>query len=458
MLFSLNFYIEKNEDIEISSLSSSIQLVRSMAFPIHAIPAFLNMIFSNILSIERLQNFLYGIEHKENKYKNKESLDKNNLLIKFDKTTFGIKDNIIKEENENNIDINKEKNNLMNKKENNGIKEELELKEIFSDNKEKLINEEIKLDIKTLEKNVKEKQINRDIILLKDISIEINKGEFVIILGPTGSGKSSLFNAMLNNCHIYSTQSKPIINGEFSYYSQQPWIISDTLKNNILFFKPLDLEKYLKIIKICQLEKDLELLPYGEETEINSTSSNVSGGQRARISLARTLYKDADLYLIDDPFASIDNKVGTQIFKEVFCGFLKNKTRILITNEMEGLSHADKIIYMEKGKIIFCGKYEEFHEKFGIKNLHDNNIDSDHENKYNEEEKNVRRFIRKYSAMKEEENNNGNKDHNNNNIIKENNFMNGSNKSLNKKMMKQNFENNPLRLLEKEKKGKTIDF
>ena len=453
MLFSLNFYIEKNEDIEISSLSSSIQLVRSMAFPIHAIPAFLNMIFSNILSIERLQNFLYGIEHKENKYKNKEELNINNLLIKFDKTTFGIKDNIIKEENENNIDINKEKNKSSNKKENNGIKEELELKEIFSDNKEKLINEEIKLDIKTLEKNVKEKQINRDIILLKDISIEINKGEFVIILGPTGSGKSSLFNAMLNNCHIYSTQSKPIINGELSYYSQQPWIISDTLKNNILFFKPLDLEKYLKIIKICQLEKDLELLPYGEETEINSTSSNVSGGQRARISLARTLYKDADLYLIDDPFASIDNKVGTQIFKEVFCGFLKNKTRILITNEMEGLSHADKIIYMEKGKIIFCGKYEEFHEKFGIKNLHEeNNINSDHENKYNEEEKNVRRFMRKYSAVKDEDN----KEHNN--IINENNFIDGSNKLLNKKVMKQNFENNPLRLLEKEKKGKTIDF
>ena len=111
-----------------------------------------------------------------------------------------------------------------------------------------MINEEIKLDINTLEKNVKEKQINKDkdIILLKDISIEINKGEFVIILGPTGSGKSSLFNAILNNCHIYSTQSKPIINGELSYYSQQPWIISDTLKNNILFFKPFDLEKYLK--------------------------------------------------------------------------------------------------------------------------------------------------------------------------------------------------------------------
>lgn len=163
--------------------------------------------------------------------------------------------------------------------------------------------------------------------------------------------------------------------------------MSDTLKNNILFFKEYDQEKYLKIIKICQLEKDLELLPYGENTEINSTSSNVSGGQRARISLARTLYKEADLYLIDDPFSNIDNKVGTEIFKEVFCSFLKNKTRILITNEMVGLSQADKIIYMEKGKIIFCGKYQEFHEKFDIQNLRNVNLESEDDNKFNEEEK-----------------------------------------------------------------------
>ena len=451
MLFSLNFYIEKKEDIEISSLSSSIQLVRSMTFPIIAIPAFLNMITSNVLSIERLQNFLYGEEHKENNCKNKEEMDYNDLLIKFDNTTFGIKNN-------NDIDdnINKKNDDIKNKnsvkKEKKDEKEEYELKEIFleNNNKENLINTENKIDIKTLQKNMELNKISKDIILLKNISLEIKKGEFIIILGPTGSGKSSLFNAILNNCHIFSSNSPPIINGELSFYSQQPWIISDTLKNNILFFKSLDREKYLNIIKICQLEKDLELLPYGENTEINSTSSNVSGGQRARISLARTLYKEADLYLIDDPFASIDNKVGTQIFKDVFCNYLKNKTRILITNEMTGLSYADKIIYLEKGKIIFCGKYKEFNERFGIKNLNNKNkINDEEENKYNEEEKKVRHFMRKYSTSTNEDN----KD---NNMNKENDINN--NEFLNKKIMKQNFENNPLRLLEKEKKGKTIDF
>ena len=438
MLFSLNFYMEKNEDIEISSLSSSIQLVHSMTFPLNAIPNFLNMVITNILSIERLQNFLYGEEHKENRYKNKKEMDKNNIMIKFDKVTFGIKDNL---NNINNTKDNKE--NDINK----NRKELYELNEILLDENKK---EQNIIEINALKDQNKE--MKKDIILLKNISLEIKRGEFIIILGPTGSGKTSLINAILNNCHIYSTNSPPIINGELSYYCQQPWIISDTLKNNILFFKSYDQDKYLSIIKMCQLEKDLELLPYGENTEINSTSSNVSGGQKARISLARALYKEADIYLIDDPFASIDNKVGTEIFKEVFCNFLKDKTRLLITNEMRGLSYADKIIYMEKGNIIFSGGYTEFNEKFGIKNLNENNKIYEDENKYNEEEKNVRRFIRKYSMVKDEEKN-GNEINNDVNIINDE-----RNKFINKKTEKQNFENNPLRLLEKEKKGKTIDF
>ena len=465
MLFSLNFYIEKNEDIEISSLSSSIQLVRSMTFPIHALPNFLNMLMSNLLSIERLQNFLYGEDHKINENnKNKENKNienannskDDNIVIKFDKCTFGIKGIQNMKNNEINFFNNKRRNkNKLNN--NNNIKIEdihnkYELKEIFINEKDK---EKDYNDNNIQEKDKKKLHQNpiiSDIILLKEISLDIKKGEFVIILGPTGSGKTSLLNSILNNCHLFSSNSSPYITGELSYYSQQPWIISDTLKNNILFFKEYNPDKYDKIIEICQLRKDLNLLPYNDDTEINSTSSNVSGGQRARISLARCLYKDADIYLVDDPFASIDNKVGMEIFNKVFCEFLKEKTRILITNEMRLLNKADKIIYMEKGKIIFSGKYQDFQEKFGIKNLENNLKDN---NKYNEEEKNVRKFIRKYSGFNDEKNNGNNNiyninDHDDDDLA----IYNKSNKNI----MKQNFENNPLRLLEKEKKGKTIDF
>ena len=454
MLFSLNFYMEKNEDIEISSLSSSIQLVGSMTFPIMALPFFLNQVFSNLLSFERLQNYLYTDNHQPNTHQNIQALNENDILIKFDKATFGVRENITNIKNNTN-EYKENKNRDINKIKNIGnINERFELKEIFLEEREEdKSSDKIKTNNK-IEKNEKTNLIqntidkNKDLILIKDISLEVKKGEFIAVLGPTGSGKSSLINAIMNNFYIYSSNGPIIINGEISFCSQQPWVMSDTLRNNILFFKEFDQEKYNKIISICQLEHDLELLAYGDQTEINSTSSNVSGGQKARISLARCLYKDADLYLIDDPFASIDNKVGNRIFKETFCDYLKDKARILITNEMSNLSYVDKIIYMEKGKIIFSGNYKEFNDKFGIKNL----IDNDNENEYNEEEKNVRNYIRKYSLMNDEEN----KDKKVETKIDISN--NSSNKSLGKKIGKLNFENNPLRILEKSKKGKTIDW
>ena len=324
MLFSLKFYMDKNEDIEISSFSSSIQLVHSMTFPIMAIPSFLNQVFSNLISFERLQNFMNIEEHQNNHYTNNKELNENNILVKFDKTTFCLKEKEINKKN----DINKiqNKNHNKNKKMEDNNKE-IELEEILIEQKD-----EKKDEHDAIKMNAQDKSQNKDLILIKDISLLVKKGEFIAILGPTGSGKTSLLNAIMNNYHIYSTNSPIIINGELSYYSQQPWIMTDTLKNNILFFKDYEEDKYNKILSICQLEHDIELLPYGDETEINSSSANVSGGQKARISLARCLYKDADLYLIDDPFASIDNKVGNKIFKECFVDYLKNKARFLITN------------------------------------------------------------------------------------------------------------------------------
>ena len=443
MIFSLNFYMDKKEDIEVSSLSSSIQLVGSMTFPIMAIPFFLNQVFSNIISFERLQNFLYTEDHQPNNHSNIKELNDNNILIKFDKATFGIKES-------KNINYYKKDKNDQNKikigKENEKELEKFELKEIFIDEKEENNN-----DNQIKQNNIMPYKITKDLILLNDISLLVKKGEFVAILGPTGSGKSSLLNAIMNNFYIYSSNGKIVLNGELSYCSQQPWIMSDTFKNNILFFKDFNLEKYNTMIEICQLEKDLELLAYGDETQINSTSSNVSGGQKARISLARCLYKDADLYLIDDPFASIDNKVGNKIFKDVFCNYLKDKARILVTSEFKNLSYVDKIVYMEKGKIIFSGNYKEFNDKFGIANLSKNEND---DNEYDEEGKNIRKFIRKYSHISDEEKNN--ERNGENKINKEE--ANASNKSLNKKKEILNFENNPLRILEKSKKGKTIDL
>ena len=195
-----------------------------------------------------------------------------------------------------------------------------------------------------------------------------------MIIGATGSGKSCLVNSILNNYHIYSKDSNLIINGEISYFPQQPWIITDTIKNNILFYNNYNSQKYQKIISLVQLETDFEKLIDNDETLINSSSTNVSGGQKARIALARCLYKDSDIYLFDDPFSSIDNKIGNLIFKNAFCNFLKDKARILVTNDISNLAYADKIIYMEKGSIIFNGTYNEYNSKFANNKIFEKNI------------------------------------------------------------------------------------
>ena len=237
--------------------------------------------------------------------------------------------------------------------------------------------------------------------LLKDITFSIKKGEFIAILGPTGSGKTCLLNAILNNYfpHFKSNNSKLILNGEVSYANQQPWVMTDTVKNNIIFNNAFDENKYDKIVSVCELENDFLNFPNGDKTEINSTNANVSGGQKARISLARCLYKDADLYLLDDPLSSVDSKVGNKIFQKAFVKYLKDKARILVTNELNNLSSVDKIVYMENKKIIFVGSFDEFNKTFGSKNM-EIESNSDDNTKYNKQAIKVRQYLRRNSSHK----------------------------------------------------------
>ena len=131
------------------------------------------------------------------------------------------------------------------------------------------------------------------------------------------------------------------------------------MRDNIIFYNELDLERYKKVLQICQLISDLSQLPGGELTEISSNGQNISGGQKARISLARAIYKDADIYLFDDPISSVDPINSERIFKSVLLDYLKDKTRISIKHEMRNIELFSKIIYLKNGKIMFCGSYQE---------------------------------------------------------------------------------------------------
>ena len=439
MIIALGLYVTSNDKLEIAVLFTSFQLVNSMTIPIMLIPTHINQIFKDLISIERLQNYLFIEDHQENKYRDLNEYQDNNLLIKFDNATFSfnearhlesndIKKNINKSQSTNNFNIelqqvNDPKSLLINNDEENIKEPDTQIKRIKKNNS---INQLITNDN------------DRNLILLRDISLTIKKGEFIAILGHTGAGKTCLLNAILNNYYINNSNSKTIINGELSYASQQPWVMTETVRNNIIFNNEFDEEKYSQVVSVCELEKDFMEFPNGDKTEINSTSANVSGGQKARISLARCLYKDADIYLLDDPLASTDSKVGNKIFTKAFNKYLKKKARILVTNELNNLSTVDKIIYMEQGRIIFTGTFNEFNKTYGAKDME---IDSDENSKFDEQANKVRKFIRRNSSHQ--------------NLTKYENSK--ANDEEPKKSEKHNLNNNPLSKLNKSKK-KNISF
>lgn len=107
------------------------------------------------------------------------------------------------------------------------------------------------------------------------------------------------------------------INGELAYVQQSPWIQNKTIRDNILYGLPLDKERYVDTIRLCELERDLEILPAGDQTEIGEKGINLSGGQKARIGLARAVYTTRDIFLMDDPISALDANVRKKIFMNV---------------------------------------------------------------------------------------------------------------------------------------------
>jgi ABC-type multidrug transport system fused ATPase/permease subunit len=148
---------------------------------------------------------------------------------------------------------------------------------------------------------------------LNDLNFQARQGMRVAVCGTVGSGKSSLLSCILGEMPKLSGEVKTC--GTMAYVSQSAWIQSGKIKDNILFGKEMDGEKYERVLESCSLKKDLEILPFGDETVIGERGINLSGGQKQRIQIARALYQDADIYLFDDPFSAVDAHTGSHLFK-----------------------------------------------------------------------------------------------------------------------------------------------
>jgi len=192
---------------------------------------------------------------------------------------------------------------------------------------------------------------------LSNINIEVEVGSLVAIVGSTGEGKTSLLSAVLGE--MATRSGNCIIRGRVAYVPQVSWIFNATVRDNILFGLPYDADKYNRAIRVSGLQRDLSLLSGGDLTEIGERGVNISGGQKQRVSIARAVYADADVYLFDDPLSALDAHVAKQVFDTCLKDELRNKTRVLVTNQLHFLSHVDKVILIHQGKIEEQGSYSD---------------------------------------------------------------------------------------------------
>ncbi|PWN48566.1 putative YCF1 [Violaceomyces palustris] len=187
---------------------------------------------------------------------------------------------------------------------------------------------------------------------LQDINLSVKKGELLAVLGKVGDGKSSLLSAILGE--MQRTDGECVVRGTTAYFTQGGWCMGASVRDNILFGLAYEPEFYQRCIDACALTPDLAILPEGDRTEVGERGVSLSGGQRARVALARACYARADIYLLDDPLAAVDAHVGAHIFKNVIGpeGMLKSKARILTLNSVACLPECDQIVSVRRGIIL----------------------------------------------------------------------------------------------------------
>ncbi|CAL9030299.1 unnamed protein product [Prunus brigantina] len=192
---------------------------------------------------------------------------------------------------------------------------------------------------------------------LRNINLVVKPGEKVAICGEVGSGKSTLLAAILGE--VPRINGIVQVHGKIAYVSQSAWIQTGTIQENILFGSVMDHVRYQETLEKCSLLKDLEMLPFHDLTQIGERGVNLSGGQKQRIQLARALYQNADVYLLDDPFSAVDAHTATSLFNEYIIGALSEKTVLLVTHQVDFLPSFNSILLMSAGKILKAAPYKE---------------------------------------------------------------------------------------------------
>ena len=199
----------------------------------------------------------------------------------------------------------------------------------------------------------------------QDIDFTVEKGGLTVITGPVGSGKSTLLLAIAGE--VPDQNWAITFKGTVVYVPQIAWVFSGTIRENILFGEQYEESKYTRVIEACALNQDIKKFPDCDQTIVGERGVVLSGGQRARVSLARAVYAEADLYLLDDPLTAVDFKVANHIFRECIKGLLGQKTRLITSHHERVMREADDVIVLHNGRMLGKGSFTELKEN-GILN------------------------------------------------------------------------------------------
>mmetsp|Transcript_10817 Transcript_10817/g.14851 ORF Transcript_10817/g.14851 Transcript_10817/m.14851 type:complete len:1301 (-) Transcript_10817:41-3943(-) len=195
---------------------------------------------------------------------------------------------------------------------------------------------------------------------LKNINLQVPHSQLCTVVGSIGCGKSSLIHAILSS--MKRTSGEVSVSGKVAYTSQQAWLFQGTVRENILFGEPFEEERYQQAIKCCALDRDIAQLSQGDNTMIGERGINLSGGQKQRVAIARAVYSNCDIYLFDEPLGAVDPSVASWIFHHCLLGALRNKTRILVTHQVQFLPLSDTVVVMKNGEIQKIGSYKQLTE------------------------------------------------------------------------------------------------
>ncbi|KAL9955987.1 hypothetical protein ACROYT_G037398 [Oculina patagonica] len=202
---------------------------------------------------------------------------------------------------------------------------------------------------------------------VKSINFAAKDGSFAIITGPVGSGKSMLLSVIAGEIPV--TEGNIQCGGTIAYVPQMPWVFSGTLRENILFGRPFDFDKYAQTIRVCALKEDIEGFPDKDQVVVGERGDTLSGGQQIRISLARAVYADCDIYLLDNPLAALDINVSNYIFKHCILGLLANKVRLMVSHQESHMKLADQVIVLQNGTVTDKGTFLALDEKEALKEI-----------------------------------------------------------------------------------------